>query len=212
MKNLVFIIILILLSFGCRKKQYLTIRAINPVNNKVYPGLKYSIIQQKTGNNGTVSKTIARGVLDEDGMAKVDVRILKTSPSVVIVDEPANTCFNRNITYTSGTNGSKNKEFLFEFVPCGLLKLNINNVNCTGPDDDFKLYQTGADVDYSAATGGIPRAEGTGCYSNLAVGFSKVPACNRFYKWEIIRSGILTTIYDTIQIHENENFIYNVNY
>jgi hypothetical protein len=206
MKNLVLIIILILFIFGCRKKQYLTIRAINPVNNKAYPGLKYSIIQQKTGNNGTVSKTIARGVLGEDGMAKVDARILKTSPSVVIVDEPANTCFNRNITYTFGTNGSKNKEFLFEFVPCGDYQLQLNNLSCNGINDTIiwnttNFTQTFLGIDVTL----------TGCV-NQSYAISKAPIGEVYTKYKVKKLGVTNTYSTVFVILPNQLNVQVINY
>jgi len=106
----------------------------------------------------------------------------------------------------------KNQNVLFEFAPCAQLKLKIENVNCQGPGDNFKLFHVGSSAGFLELDPNQPNLEGQGCFSYEGSSFSNVPMGNRFYRWEVTRSGITEIFYDTIYLQEGEQKVYEINY
>ncbi|AEA43892.1 hypothetical protein [Fluviicola taffensis] len=206
------IVLLGILFVSCGKKRSIHITATNAATGERYAGLQYYIVSSTTSGNGEKYKTEKSGFLNENGEASEIIREKQYRTYAVRVVEPENSCYNKEITmYFDGAN-DKNGHFDFEFAECAYLKLNINNVNCQGGGDYFKLYHYGSDVGFLNVSQGSPIREGGGCYSYTGSDFSDVPMGRRFYKWEVIRNGITNIYYDTLYLSPGEYKTYDINY
>ncbi|MFN5982006.1 MAG: hypothetical protein ACK476_15010 [Fluviicola sp.] len=210
MKKLVVVTLLVFL-FSCKKEENIHIVALNPVTGEHYAGLTFYLVQQKTTSNDEENTTLKTGTLNSNGEAIFSIKLNRKHAYMIKVEEPDNTCYNKSIQMYLDSPYDDGK-FTFEFAPCGNIKLNINNVNCLGATDTFKLFHIGSSAGYESYFGTNPVKEGSGCYSYLQSQFSDVPMGYRYYRWEVTRNGITDIIYDTIYINSGEDFIYNVNY
>jgi hypothetical protein len=89
------------------------------------------------------------------------------------------------------------------------MKLKINNVNCQGPNDHFKLYYLGRQG--TLFNGGLTVDE-MRYYSFEWPEFLQVPIGERYYKWEVTKNSITNIFYDTTNLVENEFKIYQIDY
>jgi hypothetical protein len=151
--------------------------------------------------------------LDANGEATETLYPIQGRTYAVRVVEPENSCYNKEITMYFGGANDKNGHFDFVFAPCAYFKLNINNVNCQGATDYFKLYYMGRQVggQGSGIVGALSK-EGGGCYSFLASSFSSVPMGEIYWKWEVTRNSITNIYYDTIYLSPGEYKVYDINY
>ncbi|MBI1836914.1 MAG: hypothetical protein HYR91_06570, partial [Flavobacteriia bacterium] len=157
-------------------------------------------------------KTEAHGTLDNNGEAVVELRQKNRTYSVRVV-EPANTCYNKQITQYFDSKYDVNGVFTFEFAECAYFKLDINNVNCSGPTDNFKLYYMGRQVaDQGSNIVGALSLEGDGCFNYVGDSFSSVPIGKMMWKWVVTRNGNTTTFFDTINFLPEEYKVYHINY
>ncbi len=207
---LIFILSLIILS--CGKKRTIHITATNGATGERYAGLQYFVVSSTTTGGGEKYKTEKSGFLNENGEATEVVREKQFRTYAVRVVEPENCCYNKEITMYFGGANDKNGQFDFVFAECAYLKLNINNVNCQGVSDYFKLYHYGSDVGFSNFSQGNPIREGGGCYSYSGSDFSNIPMGGRYNKWEVTRNGITDIIYDTLYLSPGEYRTYDINY
>jgi hypothetical protein len=212
--RLLFILTLIFFSLAsCGKKRSIHITAKNAATGQPYAGLEYTVGSSVTGNNGEKSRKEATGFLDAGGEAGITIRVKSNRTYYVHVKEPENTCYNKMITMYFDSPFDEDGHFNFEFAECAYLKLNINNVNCQGASDYFKLYYMGRQVggQGSGIVGAISK-EGGGCYNFLASDFSSVPMGNMYWKWEVTRNSITNIYYDTINLSSGEYKTYDINY
>ncbi len=210
----IFILILCgLLFFSCGKKRSIHITATNAATDQRYAGLEYTVGSSVTGNNGEKSRKEATGFLDANGEVGVTIRVKPNRTYYVHVKEPSNTCYNKMITMYFNSPFDEDGHFNFEFAECAYFKLNINNINCQGATDYFKLYYMGRQVggQGSGIVGAISK-EGSGCYSYTGSDFSSVPMGEMYWKWEVTRNSITTTYYDTIYLGPGEYKTYDINY
>ena len=212
MKIIFFTSLLILFAVvSCGKKQEIRISAINPANGEPWPGLHYSITQQKTGAFSEKEKVIAEGFLDANGKAVEEVR-MKNASYEVNIENPGNICYLNNASYTFSKNDG-NYDLVFEMASCAYLKLKFENINCEGPGDNFKLYYLGRLVggQGSGIVGALAK-EGNGCYFYESSEYSDIPMGEIYYKWEVTRSGGTNIFYDTITLNAGEYKTYEINY
>jgi hypothetical protein len=211
MKHLIFLLISLSL-FSCTKHREIKIIGRNAVTGQGYEGLQYKVVSSKTGNDGEVYRTEATGNLDANGEAFVSIKQRKGRSYSLRVFGPSNNCYTNEVIQSFDSPYDVNGTFTFEFAECAYLKLNINNVNCSGASDYFKLYHYGSTIDYHDYSNGNPIKEGGGCYSYLGSYFSDVPIGSRYYKWEVTRNNITNTYYDTIYLSPGEYKTYDINY
>jgi hypothetical protein len=145
---------------SCSKERNFHLRAKNAVTGVPYAGLNYYVVEEREGNNGTDYTTVATGTLDGNGEKLVPVKIRKNRSYVIRLDPPPNWCYMNEVSYSYTIQGDKNPTFDFTFAECAYLKLNINNVNCQGSTDYFKLYHYGSDVGFLNVSQGSPIREG----------------------------------------------------
>jgi len=208
MKKIIFILLISLFFFSCKKKQTIHITAKNAATGEPYPGLTYYVVTYKNvlkPYGGTKSKTVATGTLDENGEAYVTERLSKNNGHGVRVVEPENSCYNKNIQlYFSDETNFKAE---FEFAECAYLKQNITNINCIDVNDYMVLYSD----NQIHSLGNIPW-EFYGCDGYIQSHYSSVPEGEYFYKWEVTRNNITNVFYDTIYLSKGEYRIHEINY
>jgi len=209
MKNLIILFLVSLTLLSCKKERAFHITATNVATGERIPNLHYYVVEASAGSFEEKTKTIREGYLDANGEAKFNMKI-KNKKHVIRVVEPENNCYSENISLTFGSKEDFKADF--KFAPCGYIKIKINNVNCEGPSDDFKLYNTFNQVDFIQSLATTPVRFGTGCYVYAATDFSSIPMGKRMYKWEVTRSGVMNVFYDTIMINEGEYRVYEINY
>ncbi|MBI1836915.1 MAG: hypothetical protein HYR91_06580 [Flavobacteriia bacterium] len=125
MKQIFFLsIFLLLIATSCGKKRTIHIIAKNAATETRYAGLEYFVVSSRTGANGEKYKTEAHGTLDNNGEAVVELRQKNRTYSVRVV-EPANTCYNKQITQYFDSKYDVNGTFTFEFAECASLQINI---------------------------------------------------------------------------------------
>src|SRR5690554_5254996 len=206
MRKLFYILMIGLLLTSCKKERTIHITAKNAATGEPYSGLKYQIIRQCSGPYEEKSKVVGSGELDTNGEVYFTKKLRKNDTYKITVEEPENTCYNKNVNLYMGDE--KSFEAAFEFAGCAYRTLKINNVNCQGPNDlfdmDMKLLY---DMEYTAF--GFP--EKSGCYSN-EFSNEKVPAGQWFVEWWVTRSGNTDYFTDTVELIENQLFVYEINY
>jgi hypothetical protein len=212
--RVIFILSICILFASCGKKKTIVITATNGATGERYVGLQYSVVSTLiSATDGKSTKTVASGVLDVNGEASFQLRAKQGRTYAVRVVAPENNCYNENSTIFFGSPNDKNGHFDFVFAPCAYFKLNINNVNCQGATDYFKLYYMGRQVggQGSGIVGALSK-EGGGCYSFLASSFSSVPMGEMYWKWEVTKNSITNIYYDTIYLSPGEYKVYDINY
>lgn len=198
---------------SCGKKRTIVITATNGATGERYAGLQYVVVSSTTTGSGEKYKTEKSGFLNENGEATEIIREKQYRTYAVRVVEPENSCYNKEITMYFGGANDKDGHFDFVFAECAYLKLNINNVNCQGPTDYFKLYYMGRQVggQGSGIVGAVSK-EGGGCYSFLASDFSSVPMGEIYWRWHVTRNNITNIYYDTLYLSPGEYKVYDINY
>ncbi len=207
MKTLFSILIFCLFLFSCGKERSITIKAINAATGQAYAGLEYRVASSRTGINGEKYRTEASGVLDAHGMAVVNIKQKDSRTYSVRVVEPANTCYNKEITQYFDSPYDVNGTFTFEFAECAYLMQNVNNINCQGGGDYMILY-TKNQVNSLGVTGW----EFFGCNGYIGDHYSSVPIGKYYFQWEVTRNSITNTYYDTIYLSPGEYRTYDINY
>ena len=216
MKKIILLLIIGMVFFSCKKKQTIHITAKNAATGEPYSGLTYYVVTHKNvlkPYGGKKAKTVATGTLDENGEAIVTKRLSKNNGHGVRVEEPENSCYNKNIQLYFSEEDGKNFKAEFEFAECAYLKLSIHNVNYINDNDYLKLYYLGRQVGGQGENivGAVIR-EGGGNYSYVGNDFSSVPMGERYYKWEVTRNNVTNIYYDTIYLNPGEYKTYEINY
>lgn len=238
MKNgaLLLLSLLAIFLISCRQESQLKIVVRNLVTKEPYTGLSF-VIRENTDNVfapliDTDSKTIFSGEINENGEAIIDLKLKKDDRKYygLWMDVPINNFymtsrFDHQVPsegiYEAIVNKESHQEHIIEFYPGGELIIAANNVNCEGPDDNFKLYRTGSTLMnfgyyrvFHPLNGLV--LEGNGCYSyeggvGGAYGVA-APAGEMSFKWEVTRSSGTTVFYDTIFINPGEQILYQIDY
>ncbi|MBI1837846.1 MAG: hypothetical protein HYR91_11345 [Flavobacteriia bacterium] len=168
--------------------------------------MEYFVVSSRTAANGEKYRTEAHGTLDGNGEAVVELRQKNRTYSVRVV-EPANTCYNKQITQYFDSKYDVNGTFTFEFAECGNFKLNIHNLNCEGSTDIMKFRNRYSYTEWQSwSTNRI------GCYDLNSVDFVTIQSGWRIYEYTVTRSSGTTSFIDSVYIPENGNVIYNLNY
>ncbi|WP_300360116.1 hypothetical protein [Fluviicola sp.] len=195
----------ILLS-SCGKERSIHIKAINAATGQPYAGLEYRVASSRTASNGEKYRTEASGVLDANGEAVVTLKQKKGRTYSVRVVEPANTCYNKEITQYFDSPYDVDGTFTFEFAPCAYLKLHVHNINCIDNNDEIKfrrLWISGGETNDFLVQ--------TGCFQYDGDYFS-LPAGNYKYEWQVTKNGVTNNYESSFQLNENQYFDFNLDY
>lgn len=212
--KIIFVLPLIVLLFSCAKERTIKVSAINPATDVGYADLRITIHASKTGADGEELTKVYEGYLNENGEVYATFKVKKGRYYIIKCQSPTNVnvCYTNNTTYTYDIHDPNNKEFVFEIAPCAQLKLKIQNVNCEGPNDHFKLIYNGRQVGGQDGLIGAVIKDEYGCYTLEQGHWSDVPMGKRYYKWEVTRSSGTTVTYDTVNLNQGEQKVYNIHY
>ncbi len=205
MKKYIVLIIIPLFLFACKKKSTVHITARNAVTGKPYAGLAYNIERSVSGSFENHYKTVASGVLDENGEAVITKRFSKNWSHDLSLEHPENTCYSKKDDYYF--SGGENVEANFEFAECAHLKININNVNCQDTND---LMQFRSRYPYNDWEGWS--TERYGCYNYSLPYYMSVTEGYRIYQVKVTRNNITVSHYDTVHLEAGEYKTYDLNY
>ena len=197
---------------ACKKTSTIKIIAENAVTGTRYAGLSYKVVSSKTTANGEKYQTEADGVLNENGEAMVDVKVKKGRSYSVRIGALENICYHNELDQYFESPYDLNGTFKYKFAECAYLKLKINNINCSGGGDNFKLYYMGRQVGGNEGLIGALSKNENGCYSYEGSNFSDVPMGGTYYRWEVTRNGLTQIFYDTIYLNSGEYKTYEINY
>ena len=212
--KIVMILFLSFLVVSCGKKNQIKVTAKNAATGEGYADLGFRIreIKPYTTPTGEVQEVVYEGSLNQDGEAIVDIRLKNRSYVITtITPENDNRCYINNTSYNFHRDDD-NLKFDFLFAPCAYLKLKIENVNCEGPDDNFKLFFEGKQVPGNEFLNGSLMSEHNGCVNLTSNDYISHPMGERYYRWEVTRSGITEEFHDTIYLEESEQKVYEINY
>ena len=194
--------------FSCKKERTIHITAKNAVTGAPYEGLTYYVVQEKTGGyNGEKFKTVASGTLDANGEAYFTKKLTKDYSYAVRVEQPANTCYNKQITYYFGDEGVF--EAPFEFAECAYLKFRYNNISCFDSNDHIEVTRI---TNLDGYTGFYNPAIYDGCTDYTMPNFVQVPMGYWIFSWSVTKNGITNNFTDTVYLSPNEYKYYEFNY
>lgn len=205
MKTILLMVILLLLS--CKKERQIFISATNPATGAGYANLPFKIVETKTGAFEEKFDVFYEGTLDANGEASVALKFKNNRGYEFRCNPPENTCYNKPIQSTFGDLTNPKTEFNFEFAPCANLKLEIENINCSGPSDSVRLKRF---YNYAEPNGWTPYF--TGCYQFVSDEYVSVSSGWMFYTWEVIRNGNLSTFTDSSYLDAGEFVDFKVEY
>lgn len=208
--KIIFLLPLIVLLFSCAKERTIKVSAINPATDVGYADLRITIYASKTGANGEKLTKVYEGYLNENGEVYATFKVKKGRYYVIKCQSPpnVNVCYTNNTTYTYDIHDPNNKEFIFEIAPCAQLKLNIQNVNCEGPNDllNFKNKYNYTEWGSGWSTDRL------GCYTYESPEYFEVPAGWRIYQWRVIRPSGTIIYTDSIYLNAGQNHTFEMFY
>jgi hypothetical protein len=210
--NLIAGILISMSLLSCNKNTNFHVKIINPATGEGYANTNFAVVSERTGANGEVVKTEVEGTTNEQGEAVVEVKVKGNKSYYVVPEAIPNICYINDIRKYYNDRTDKNPEFIFEIAPCAQLKLHIQNVNCEGPNDHFKLFYNGRQVGGQDGLIGAVVKDEYGCYTFEQGHWSDVPMGQFYYKWEVTRSTGTTITYDTVTVNQGEQKVYNINY
>src|SRR5690554_1634622 len=205
MRKLFYILMIGLLLTSCKKERTIHITAKNAATGEPYSGLKYQIIRQWSGPYEEKSKVVGSGELDTNGEVYFTKKLRKNDTYKITVEEPENTCYNKNVNLYMGDE--KNFEAAFEFAECAYMQQNIQNVNCEGSSDVFIIRDRYTYTEWSGWSIDLQ-----GCFTNVGGGYSAVPAGTRYFEWKVTRPSGVTTGVDTVELVAGQNSDLNIFY
>jgi hypothetical protein len=206
MKNTFFILILGILFVSCNKERTFHIKAINAVTGQVYAGLAYSVTATKTGANGEKLVYDHKGFLDANGEANVTLKVKTGRTYNIGCTEPPNTCYVKNIKFTYGQEDEPNPTFQFEYAECAQLIMKIKNINCIDANDNISIKMNNQINSLTQVPWNL-----LGC-QDFTSATTDVAYGNYYFEWEVTKSGISNTFYDTVFIPKGQLYTYLIEY
>ncbi|MGV6861121.1 MAG: hypothetical protein ACWA41_05085 [Putridiphycobacter sp.] len=217
-------ILIILLAFGfsaCKKQHTVTIQAQNLTNlsdGSHYAGMNYVILERGYFYNHK-SNGIAKGQLDANGRAVIDVKLKKNLDYVLGIQKPDDVCYTE-VTIEYPINYKEENDITFNYAPCGHVNVPTNNINCEGSDDTLRykfFYTDNLDIYiYKGFTHGDglswnENAGTPGCL-NYPGFYTQVPSGNYTIEWQVIRPSGTTTGIDYFTVTEGDTTTYILEY
>jgi len=215
MKNLLYIIALILLLISCKKEEtksimVVNINAINPVTNTPFKGVKYQILEVETIGKGLFyttyteeKKTIHTGETNANGKVNIEFEIFKTKFDYEIqfdfehMDVPEGDYELNKGGHFSILYKNEDNNFDFELLPYFSYIKNIQNIDCFDENDKMRMRQK---YIYTGSGNWTKWGETYNDYSHGCVNKSyplQKPQDLYIYEIETTKNGIVTTYIDT---------------
>ena len=163
---------------SCGKEHTIIVKAINPVTDEPYVGHTLSILQCRSGAFEDKCKIVYEGVTNENGVDLINIRLKNNRRYRLFLKAPDDYCYRSIPSYNVDKDKDK-QEALFEFAPCGYLKLKIENQNCLSPNDEI-FYQRHW-LSGGESTNGVTQY---GCFQYDGNYFS-VPMGQYKYTWDV---------------------------
>lgn len=195
---------------SCKKETMIKVHVENVVTGAPYVD-QLIYIREAPQNVNQENTTVYEGHTDSEGKLFINFKYKRNAKYTIFIGLPEHYCYLHSLGYT--IEKEKTNDIHFRLAPCAQLKLKIENVNCEGTGDNFKLYYEGRKVGGQGdnIVGAQMRDEDS-CYFYEATSFSEVPMGERYYRWEVTRSGTTEVFQDTIYLEEGEQRVYEINY
>ena len=208
MKYLTYILLMLFL-LSCSKEGMIKVKTINKVTGTPMPKVTIYVVEQFSNNDP--NETVFIGETNNNGDLVIDIKFKRNGKYTITQAQVENSCWHSDKSLS--LEKTKNQNVIFEFAPCAQLKLKIENVNCEGAGDNFKLYYEGRQVGGQGDNiVGAQMRDEDGCYSFESTSFSNVPMGERYYRWEVTRNGVTEEFHDTIYLEEGEQKVYEILY
>jgi hypothetical protein len=207
---------LLLALVSCKKSTLVTIQAQDYLtgDGSAYAGMEYAVAETWTPYLETKSKIVKTGFLDENGYASFDLKMKNNRSYILGVSQPENMCYGGLQQHY--LDHEKNNAITFEYAHCAYSKLILNNASCIGPEDKLILYQTddleNIDDTFGWEHNGCVHWETAGGTDGAPIGYSRINYGNIYYKWEVTKSGVTSTYYDTVYYPATEFITYQIDY
>ncbi|WP_343788102.1 hypothetical protein, partial [Wandonia haliotis] len=190
--------------FSCTKKETLRVSVKNMVTGESVANMNinvYEVFNVSDGVSGTKTELFQSGETNSEGVLFLTEKFNKNRRYEVFVGQfPEEHCYLNRMGYTWSVGEAT--DLAFEYAPCAYLKMRIENVNCTGDTDNFKLYYLGRQVGgQSPPIVGAQMRDEDGCYFFESSSYSDAPMGERYYRREVTRNGITEIFYDTIYLN-----------
>lgn len=210
-----------LLLISCKKKTMVLIQAKDYItgDGSAYANQPYTILEKWTPVFEAKVKTVATGFLNDKGQASVELKLNKNRSYSAGVENPEGICFGGLSQYSIGTDKENNIEF--DFLKCGFVNFQFNNINCESDDDKFRLrYQYEQDPEvyrYYGYAGGDnydwnPELFIGGCHSYFG-DFSEIRPLGKYsVEWQVERSSGLSEGSGTFILTENDTTTFLIEY
>ncbi len=205
--NLIIGILISMSLLSCNKSTNFHVKIINPATGEGYANTNFAVISERTGANGEVVKTEVEGTTNEQGEAMVEVKVKGNKSYYVVPEAIPNICYINDIRKYYNDRTDKNPEFVFEIAPCAQLKLNIQNVNCEGPDDLLNFMNRYSYTEWQSWS-----TDRLGCYTWESPEYFNVPAGWRIYRWRVIRPSGTVIYEDSIFLNAGQNHTFEMFY
>jgi hypothetical protein len=149
MKHLIIISLLFFLATSCKKETSVVIQAKDYItgDGSAYAGQEYAVSESWTPFFETKSKIVATGFLDANGKASFNLKMKNNRKYVMGVSQPDNICYGGLVQHY--LEHEKNNTVIFKYAKCGYLDIKSNNINCEGPNDEFRFrfyYSSNPDI------------------------------------------------------------------
>ncbi|MBD3636383.1 MAG: hypothetical protein HUJ25_03500 [Crocinitomicaceae bacterium] len=216
MKKLTFILILMVSITACKKKTTVVIQAEDYMtgSGSAYSGMQYSVVETWTPFFEVKSNTVASGVLDENGAASFELKMKENRKYNLGIETPDNICYSE-VTIQEPLTHGENNLVNFDFLQCGQFNINFKNVNCEGPEDEFKFwYYYTADTEIYTYLGywNNEYSPLTGCQDATVPVYYDRPVGNYTIEWMVERTSGTTTGTDTFTVFGNDSTTYLIEY
>src|SRR5690554_158122 len=204
MRKLFYILMIGLLLTSCKKERTIHITAKNAATGEPYSGLKYQIIRQWSGPYEEKTKLVGDGELDVNGEVYFTKKLRKNDTYKITVEEPENTCYNKNINLYMGDE--KNFDAEFVFAECATLQRKVKNINCINANDKIEIY---IDNTVHSITNNPWVLDGCADYTTTP---TEVPIGIYTLHWIVTKNNISSDYYDTFNLQINETKIHEIYY
>lgn len=212
-----YVLSLVLVLFSCKKSR--VVIQTNDViagNGSGCAGMRYEVVEKSTPFFEAKVKTVAEGVLDENGHAAFDLKMKNNKQYVLGVEQPDTVHFGNENFLMNYLENEKNNVITINYAMRTYLKIIINNTNCGGANDTMRLYLSDdigvIDSEYFREHLGCAYWETSGGVDGGLTGYHNINYGNLHYKWEVTRNGVTTTFYDTQYYDKGQRYTYQIDY
>jgi len=191
---------LLLISFlifitACSKEQVISVKAVHMSSGQPISNFEYYVLSSHEVKGETVSETVAYGKTDFQGNGIINLKMKRSRTYTLHGVKPENACYLDSDKF-SLTKSDSDLNFQFEIGSCGTVKLDIDNIGCTGPNDEMRYRIKPAFESWRPWSSAY-----SGCYSGLPKNLS-VSTGPLKIQWNVIKTGY--SYADSAEININQ--------